>query len=638
MSGFIGVFYREGSEVSPEYTSGMPLAISHRGLDSAGAWSGGPVALGHAMLWTTPESLKEVLPFADPMSGLAISCDARIDNRSELIEALGLRRSPADIADSQLILAAYRKWEEDCPIHLIGDFAFVIWDSRKGKMFCARDAMGVKSFYYYLSDRLFAFGSDIKAVLHSEDVPRKLNETRVLDYFANLFDDRRITFYKDVQRLPAATFLTVSRTSTRSGTYWNLDPKRELRLSSDGEYAEAFRSCFVESVRCRLRSSFPVVSTLSGGLDSSSIACVARDIYHREQNGRPLDTISLVFPGLPESIRENTDERRYIDHVLDLGGFQPAFVKADELSPMADVERVHSHLAEAFFAGNLYLHWEMYRRAQSNGNRIFLDGLDGDTTVSHGFAHLADLVTSLRWKRLYSELGLIRDNLGMGRKFVLREYCAKALCPTWGYNLWRRLHGIKGDTRITAGLLSHEFKTRLRLTERVDSMLVRNRTLISSAREKHAAMIAFPLYAHALELADKCSAAFQLESRYPFFDQRMIELCLSLPGEQKLGAGWSRVVLRRAMEGILPKQIQWRPMKADLGPNFLQRFLHGDRALLENVLSQRSSLLSPYVDIPSLNEAYRRAKSNPLRSHNDSLQLFAAVNLAVWLDSAHLAP
>ena len=330
MSGFIGLFRRDGSIVDPEYTSGMRAKISHRGPDDSGAWAEGPIALGHTMLWTTPESLTEKLPFVDPVSGVAITCDARIDNRDDLIESLGLKTCPRQIPDSYLILAAYQQWGEECPARLVGDFSFVIWDKRNAKVFCARDPMGVKSFYYYLSDRLFAFGSEIKAVLHCEDVPRKLNETRILDFFINLFDDRSITFYKDIFRLPAATTLTVTRLGVRSRVYWTLDPTRELKLSSDREYSEAFKNCFVESVRCRLRSAFPVVSTLSGGLDSSSIACVARSLHENEKDGNHLDTISLIFPGLPDETRHYTDERRYIDCVLAMGRFRPHFVRADE--------------------------------------------------------------------------------------------------------------------------------------------------------------------------------------------------------------------------------------------------------------------------------------------------------------------
>ena len=122
--------------------------------------------------------------------------------------------------------------------------------------FLSRDPMGIKGFYYFASPSVFAFGSEIKALLCLRDVPRRLNELRVLDYFANFFDDRAITFYKNIFRLPAASTLTVSRDAFRIARYWELDPSRELKLSSDEEYTEAFRDCFTKAVRARLRSAF----------------------------------------------------------------------------------------------------------------------------------------------------------------------------------------------------------------------------------------------------------------------------------------------------------------------------------------------------------------------------------------------
>jgi asparagine synthase (glutamine-hydrolysing) len=300
------------------------------------------------------------------------------------------------------------------------------------------------------------------------------------------------------------------------------------------------------------------------------------------------------------------------------------------------VQDIHFHLDEAFFAGNLYLHWEMYRTANRNGNRVFLDGLDGDTTISHGFEYLSDLVLKLRWKTLLREIQLIRKNLGMGRKRIVRDYCIMPLCPTWVYKAWDWLHGRFNDRRITDTLITPEFRSRLRLDERVNSLLAGSRSCTRSAREKHWEMLNFPLFAHALEMADKAAAAFRVEARYPFFDRRLIELCLSLPPQQKLGQGWSRWILRRAMEGILPKEIQWRPAKGDLSPNFYRKLLEMDRELLNNVVTSRT--LAPYVDSRAMEAAYRRYEAAPLRSHSDSSQLFAAANLAVWLENVGLAP
>ncbi|MEM6753927.1 MAG: lasso peptide isopeptide bond-forming cyclase, partial [Cyanobacteria bacterium P01_C01_bin.38] len=276
MSGIVGIRYLDKRPVDSESISKMIDVLAHRGPDGADIWVDGCVGLGHLMLQTTPESLIEKLPYCNQSGDLAITADARIDNRDELIAALQINNRPADkIVDSELILAAYEKWGEDCPNHLLGDFAFAIWDKRKQILFCARDHMGVKPFYYYYYDNTFVFGSEIKALLCLEEVPRRLNEVRIADYLNLMLEDKVITSYRGILRLPPAHIMVVSLQGINSKCYWWLDRNREIKLDSDAAYAEEFRKIFTEAVRCRLRSAFPIVSQLSGGLDSSSVTCVA---------------------------------------------------------------------------------------------------------------------------------------------------------------------------------------------------------------------------------------------------------------------------------------------------------------------------------------------------------------------------
>ena len=167
MSGIAGAYYSfDGRPVEKTDIEKMLNIIVHRGPDGSRIWTDGPIGFGHRMLWTTPESLNEKLPFSNKTEELSITADARIDNRDELISTFDLPgRSRQTIADSELILTAFEKWGEGCPERLLGDFSFAIWDSRKNRLFCARDHMGIKPFYYYLSDKLFVFASEIKALL-----------------------------------------------------------------------------------------------------------------------------------------------------------------------------------------------------------------------------------------------------------------------------------------------------------------------------------------------------------------------------------------------------------------------------------------------------------------------------------------
>lgn len=639
MSGIVGVYYSDGRPTDRTNLEEMVEILAHRGPDGADVWCRNSVGLGHRMLWTTPESLEEKLPLANQTGDLVITADARIDNRGELITALAFTdRSPQEIADSQLILDAYKKWGERCPEHLLGDFAFAIWDGRKQTLFCARDHFGVKPLYYYLSDRIFAFASEIKALLCLPEVPRRLNEVRVADHLARIFEDKVITFYRDILRLPAAHSITVGRGETQIRSYWSLDPSHEVQLPSDEEYAEAFREILTEAVRCRLRSAFPVGSTLSGGLDSSSIACTARKLLAAEGD-RHLHTFSAIFPGLPEEDLPKIDERHYINAVLAIGGFEPHYVQADRLSPLADLDRVLWHEDEAFLAPNLYMHWALYGTARQHDVRIFLDGLDGDTTVSHGLGYLAELTRTGRWRTLVTEAtALSKQSNAFPPRRIIWQYGFRPLIPESAVQIWRLLRGRPRSMRVANKAINPVLAERVGLAERVRTLLGNGSGPAFTARAEHWHSLTSALIPYTLELADKATAAFSLEARYPFFDRRLVEFCLALPPEQKLHQGWSRAIMRRAMAGILPPEVQYRFHKANLSPNFKRGLLNHERKILDEVILHEPHIIQEYVDVPALRAAYHRYSSQPMQTVEDSLTIYGAVILALWLQRSGLRP
>lgn len=619
MSAIIGIYYRDGQPVERTDLARMVSTLAHRGSDSTGIWSEASIGLGHRMLWTTPESLHEQLPLVN-QTGNVITADARIDNRCELIALLDLTDRPVEkITDSQVILAAYEKWGDRCPEKLVGDFAFAIWDERQQRLFCARDPIGVKPFYYYCSNRVFVFASEIKALLCLPEVPRLLNEIKVAYHLVPLFEDQATTFYQNVLRLPAAHSITVCLERTRVQRYWSLDPAHEIRLNSDREYAEAFREIFTEAVRCRLRSAFPVGSTLSGGLDSSSIACTASQLL--AESGTRLHTFSAIFPNLPKEDRRWLDERRYIKIVESIGGFESHHVHADCHSPLV---KMLWHEDEATPAPNLYMHQALYNAANQQGIRVFLDGLDGDSTVSHGWGYLKELTLTGKWQTLLTEVTAISRRYQSSRRRLLWKYGLKPLVETVMQRSYR--------WRVNP-MISPTFAKRVQLTERVQGLLGHRAGPTRTARQEHWLGLTSGLHAYALELIDKGAAAFALEARYPFYDQRLMEFCLALPPEQRLHQGWTRLIMRRAMTDILPPEVQWRVHKANLGANFKRKLLEYERDTLERVIND-PKIIEPYVNVPTLRAAYRRYLSQPLQSQQDVTTIFAAVTLALWLSES----
>lgn len=630
MSAIAGIYYLDGRTVELAPLTQMIDTLAHRGSDGTGIWREGPIGLGHRMLWTTPESLHEQLPLVNQTSTCAITADARIDNRDELIAALGLTDRPLEkITDSQLVLAAYEQWGDRAPDMLLGDFAFAIWDGRRQRLFCARDPMGVKPFYYYCSNRVFVFASEIKALFCLPEVPRRLNEVKVAYHLTTLFEDQAVTFYQDILRLPAAHSITVGREKTQVRRYWSLDPAREVRLHSDADYAEAFREIFTEAVRCRLRSAFPIGSALSGGLDSSSITCTARRLL---ASGQRLHTFSAIFPSLPKEDRRWLDERRYIK-AIEAVGVESHHVHADCLSPLV---KLLWHEDEAVPAPNLYMHQALYSAAHQQGVRVFLDGLDGDSTVSHGWGFLRELTFTGRWKTLLTETTALARRYQSSRRRLLCKYGFKPLVVE-PILQWSMLRGCTQPTWRVNSVISPTFAQRVGLTERIQALLSHRSSPTRTAKQEHLLGLTSGLHAYALELIDKGAAAFSLSARYPFYDRRLIEFCLALPPEQKLHQGWTRIVMRRAMTDILPPEVQWRVHKANLGTNFKRKLLEYERDTLERVINE-PQIIEPYVDVPTLRAAYQRYASQPLQSQQDVTTVFATVTLALWLLNSGIRP
>lgn len=624
MSGIAGINYLNQQPIEREKLARMVDILKHRGGDGVNIWHQGSIGLGHQMLWTTPESLREKLPAAQ--GKLAITADARLDNREELIPALGLADYPTEnITDSDLILAAYEKWGELCPERLLGDFAFGIWDGRNHSLFCARDYFGVKPFYYYHHPgKLFTFASEIKALLCLGEVPRRLNEVRIGDYLEVMLEDKAITFYQDILRLPPAHSLTVSLTGIKLREYWSLDPQYELKLNSDQEYAEAYLEVFTKAVRCRLRSAFPIGSALSGGLDSSSIVCIARE--HLQQ---PLKTFSGIFESVPES-----DERPFINAVVEQGGVEPHYVNVDRISPLVDIEKVLWHQDEPFFAPNLFMHWEMFKCAKQQGVRIFLDGFVGDSTVFHGTEYLLDLARTFQWLNLAKQVKSLARVHDYSAKKLMRYYlwdCTiKPKVPDHMMKLWYKLKNKQPPKSHRLQLSKHvnsSFAKQIDLLARINSFQPDDS--LFSAREYHHQYLTTGEIPFALEVANKATSVFALESRFPFTDRRLAEFCLAVPPNQKLHNGLTRAIVRRALINHLPEKICWRSDKGNLSYNFDQALLTFERKKLDEIMMHDTEVIAKYTDILFLNEAYQKYIYES--STSSVTPIWLAVTLGLWL-------
>ncbi|CDX12915.1 Asparagine synthase [Mesorhizobium sp. SOD10] len=636
MSGVAGIVHGDnGRPAGAGDVQEMLSRMRHRARDGSSWWTEGSVALGHAWLDTTGEDGPGPLTMAG--GKLAITADCRLDNRDELLARLGLRDRA--MADAVLIMRAYLKWGEACPTYLQGDFAFAIWDGERQALFCARDHFGVKPFYYHSTGRRFAFASEIGPILALDGVGRRLSEHQISGFLAGLPDDPQATPYAEIFRLPARHSMMVADRQVMLRRYWQIEPSQRPPRS---DAAEEFRHLFAQSVENRMRGTPAVGAMLSGGLDSSSIACLAGLRAAAKRNPK-LKTFSLVFDK-----GSSMDEKPFIDAVVADNPLDATLIAVGNYAPFAEFERMLEEQEGTFLAPGLSLTRDLYRTAGAKGVKVLLDGHGGDEVVSQGHGHLHELANAGRWLELWRELRSAADTYGEGMLSLYFKFLT-IYGPAWRIarmrSMARRFVGkVRGRPAPAAraawaGLVNPELARRTDLAERFHRSGYMPAAVTASEALTHRWLLSNGLVPHAFEVLDKAAASFGVEPRYPFWDKPLVEFCLALPGEEKLRDGFGRHVLRRAMQGVLPPAVQWRRDKIDFTANLVKGMLGNHRELLDRLLISDSERIAPYVNLPEVNAVYARLLSQPEQATLPDVQhVWRSVSLSLWLRQVQGSP
>ncbi|MHC3994486.1 asparagine synthase-related protein [Thiomicrolovo sp. ZZH C-3] len=624
MSGIFGVFDRKGIPVDASTTASMLEACSYWMPDDRDVKQRGAVVLGHTMLYNTPESRHEHLPLA--RDTLLLTMDARIDNRAELLTQLTLPDRPAEeIGDSEFILAAYQKWGSRCPQYLLGDFAFVIWDGEKEQLFCARDPIGVKPFYYYLTDDLFVFCNDMKGLLAYEGVPKAFCDEAAAIYLekGELWHPT-LTFFEAVKKLPPATTLTVTAASVAFHTYWELDAIPQNKPGTFEAYREKLLALLEDAVRVRLRTQYPVASHLSGGLDSSTISVLAaRQLAPR---GEKLKAYSWIEPP-----READDASHY------------EWANSRQIARMEKMDLEHidldgKMLSEILMHHNiglndtvdLWYEFVLRRSAQQQQIRTVLSGWGGDEFISyHGRAIYADL---FRRGKVYKAVkGIWRECTRAKRR--LRCFLGRCYRELFLPLLPRRIlcHMPKVDCRFD-GYVQFARKDFARYVRKrsMPSVFVFHKSIRADQRFFHR-------QGHILaRLESWAASAFEnrLEYSFPLLDRRIVEFALSLPAELYYREDQTRFLFRQAVAGLLPKEICFGSFKYE--PNRIKRILESEKesfTYLFKVFSANEGCdrNSPYIDSAKLLEGMENFINRDSTFNNEDIKILNEIEKTILL-------
>jgi asparagine synthase (glutamine-hydrolysing) len=629
MSGIFGFVHLDGAPAERSDLERMARLMERRGPDGTGLWLDGSVALGHTLLATTPESLSETLPLRHSETGCVITADVRLDNRPELMAALGDSRRLAEAGDGTLLLEAYLRWGDACVDHLLGDFAFAIWDPRHRRLFAARDHMGMRQLiHHHQEGRFFAFATEPRAVLALPRTPYRINEAKVADFIVSgVLEDIEYTasFFEEILNLAPGHKLSLASGSLDLASYWRPEPQPELRLGSNNEYAEAFLEIFTEAVRCRLRAPYGKVGAmLSGGMDSGSIAGVARMLM-LEEGREPLVTLSVVGPDAKTCL-----ETRNVHAFTDLPHLRPILIDHSRLEPLVDDLQAAIATMDDPKDCHLNLCRAVYLSASRQGVKVVLDGVGGDTTFHHG-THLIRLIMAGQLRRGWQESAALARRWQpycSARKLFLASL-RSAVVPEVVRRYRARRAPLKLHRRaLGRSFINHELARRVHLDERCAIALGAPSPLSGSFTHERAAALSHPSFSVGNDAYDRISALFAVERRDPMNDVRVARFALSLPGEQLLDDGWTKVVLRRTMQDMMPDSVRWTFHKEHLGWAVTQR-LFMPPATLDGYLFGNTNLRQ-WVNIQALENALKVHLNRPTRG--TSSRFYALHCTLGWID------
>ena len=533
-----------GGPDTPEavYAAGLPYTPGRGKQDGASSLTGGAAHVGlvHRRLSFLDLSAAGHGPMCDAGSGLWITYNGEVYNYLELrTELQGMGERFATGTDTEVILAAYRRWGRDCLKHFNGMFAFALWDAQRRELFCARDRFGVKPFYYQWEGAGITFASDPRTLALSGERTPRVRKDAVLDFVAlDWVDHEASTFFEGILQLPAAHSLVVGESGLVLNKWWELDPRRHAG-GTPSDWAHEFAERFTDAVKIRLRSDVEVGSCLSGGLDSSAVVTTAT-----QQLGTPMHAFTCAYDEGPAY-----DERPYVRAVVEATGARSHVIVPDGGDFWACFDALSDLQGEPTAGSGLYSQWKVMELAHRAGIKALLDGQGGDETLA-GYGrylptHLRDLLRAGQLGRFAGLLGPVSDQLGVTTALALtfEPWLPKVLVGGL-----RNRFG-QGKDRVLSPMMRGAAKARA-------AAVPRPPTNFDSGLRNHLAFDTLTrMLPSLLRYEDRNSMAFSIETRLPFLDYRLVEFAFSLPDDQRLEGTTTKAIMRRALADRIPRPV-----------------------------------------------------------------------------------
>lgn len=601
-----GIWNFDGCPVDSELLERLRSGIVDVACDKETTHLDGAVALLYKARFITQESQLEVQPHLGTR-GLVLTWDGRLDNREDLISQLPGLQTKA--TDTDIVATALEQWGTDCFYKFIGDWALTAWDPHERTLILAKDYLGVRALYYHMTKDRVIWCTELSPLVLLQEGCLRLNDEYIAGYLA-MYPPSRLTPYRGIDSVPRASYITIRNGKASCRRYWAFESCKPLRYKADSEYEQHFRSLFRLSVRRRLRSSYPILAELSGGIDSSSIVCMADDIIAQEPGVREFDTISIYDPTEPDG-----DERSYFSIIETKRGRTGHHIDNSKHRYSLEADNGQFNALPGWARGKDPLRSDLAETITSNGYRVVLSGIGGDELlggVPDPRAQLTDLMFPphpLKFARTLVAWSLIK-----------KLPCAHLLCQSALFLLPHRIRAIFEKQATVAAWVNPSFARRWQIAA---SQLgpTHYYGFWKPSRREYAQTLA------ALSRQIACAVPHGLcfeEIRYPYVDRTLVEFLLAIPTDQLLRPGQRRSLMRRALVDIVPNEILFRRTKAFIVRSILVNFginWHWLEKLFHNSLTAQYG----YLDQQLLLKYLEKAK-------NGDSQLLIPVLKAIYLE------
>ncbi len=606
MSGIFGFINIDGRPVTSEHFGAMAEKMKHWGPDGVNSIISGSAAFGHSLLIVTHESRFEKMPVHDRDMGILFTAAARLDNRDELCDIFGIDHPERPVtSDGQLVLRAYKKWGTDSCKHLFGDWSFAAWHTKEQRLFLARDHLGNTGLYYYFKPPLIVFASNIKAVLAYPEVPSALDELHlaqrmIFDYSEETFFQ---TYWVDVCFLPASHNVNITSAGKQIEKYWRLDEASAVSFGSDAEYLEGFLEQFRRAVRVRLNSIRPVGSTLSAGLDSSSVTALAAEILQGMNKSLIAYTSVPIYSSEKLFPNRLTDEWPFASEVAACyKNIEHIPIRAENITALDAIRKSLNITQQPQHAAtNMFWIISMLENAQFRNFGVMLTGQlgNGGVSWSGGMNYIYYLFAGNQWHKGWQAFDARRKNLGMSCFRALKSQLLHPMLEPVRYEYRRFIHRRK-HCNLSYSYPREDFVRRMGLNDRTDMIIKR----MDPLTERMLTMMDNGTMVGALW--HSMGSFYRMDVRDPTADVRLLEYCMGVPDEQDTFAGGERMLIRRAMAGILPDTVRWSTIRGKQAADAVFRLTDQQNDINREIIRMESSPeVTKYLDIEAVKYAWK---------------------------------